>query len=84
MKTLLTLPFFLLFLISSPSWGADYIWNNSYGLYERDGVWFKFYGYPFTGEVKSESTSGWMVEGRDMVCGPNIGKTVKSNLQENI
>ena len=64
MKTLLTLPFFLLFLISFPSWGADYIWNNSYGLYERDGVWFKFYGYPFTGEVKSESTSGWMVEGK--------------------
>ncbi len=47
-------------------------------------MWFKFYGYPVTGEVKSESTSGWMVEGRDMVCGPNIGKTVKSNLQENI
>lgn len=33
-------------------------------LYESDGVWFQISGIPFTGEIKSKSTSGWMVEGK--------------------
>ena len=56
MKTLLTLPFLLLSLVSLPSWS-----ETIDDLVLREGLWYKkFTDVPFTGEIEGRISGGFI------------------------
>jgi len=60
MKKLSLIPFIVMSLVASPSWG-----ETLDDLVERDGLYYKkFSDVPFTGEIKTKEANGWIKDGR--------------------